>query len=431
MESAAQVTATTRSVGRPIVHSFWRDLWLKTALEGLILAAVYFVAWEMLERLLSPDLRASTIHALHIVRGLGAAFLLGTWSFLRIRRARLDSDIEMNANLALLERRVDERTHELREARAFTELLFDSLRERIIVIGPDGRIVKANRVAGEDLVGKMRSEVEAGESGRVWEVETITIPSQRGSESDYTLEVGRDVTEAKNLEAQVRHQEKMASLGILTAGFAHDLGNPLASLSAELEFLALEDDVDELRGSLGVLREHVGRMTRTLREMVDFARRRRDQMADVSIACAVTDSARLVRHDPRWKQVNLVVDVGADLSAVRMVEDHLVLVFINLMLNAADAMPQGGTMTISARQHGRDVEIDVEDTGQGMTKDVLARAKTPLFTTKGARGTGLGLAVCESIVRSASGHLDLSSTPNVGTRVTVRLPATKGDAIDA
>ncbi len=226
----------------------------------------------------------------------------------------------------------------------------------------------------------------------------------------------------------VLHQEKMASLGVLAAGIAHDLGNPLASLSAELELLEGEDDAARLQESLDVLRRHVARMDRTLREMVAFARRRRDAVTDVSIALAVADSARLVRHDRRWKKVRLDVDVPSDLPYVHMVEDHLVLVLVNLMLNAADAMPGGGTLSIVGRRAGGGVELRVRDTGSGMSPAVLRQALVPMFTTKAAgRGTGLGLAVSSGVVRSVGGTMRIDSTEGLGTEVIIELPGGSGD----
>jgi len=311
------------------VHALWRDLWLRIAIEGAGLLLVYFVAWDLAEGSFLASQAASHLRALHLVRGIGGALMLGTWSFLRIRSRRAASDAAAH---------------------------------------------------------------------------------------DYTV----------RLEALVRHQEKMAGLGMLTAGFAHDLGNPLASLSTELELLEGETDLAQVHDSLAVLGKHVARMSRTLREMVDFARRRRDEVADVSIAAAVSDSARLVHHDPRWRKVDLRIELPNDLPAVHMVEDHLVLVLVNLMLNAADAMPSGGVLNVTATcsARGDDVVLRIRDTGTGMTPEVLARAKAPLFTTKGAtRGTGLGLAVSDGIVRSVGGTLELTSAPGAGTEVAIRLPA--------
>jgi len=406
--------AASAAVPAP-VHAFWRDLWARTAIAGAALVVAYFVAWDLAEQTFLASEASPHLRAFHLVRGIGAALMLGTWSFLRIRSARLHSDAEAHEYTARLEERVRERTRELEEARAFTELLFDSLRERIDVVDHEGRVIKANRVAGDATLDA---------AGRVWELERIPVAGKDGGPG-FVIEVRRDVTQQKNLEAQVRHQEKMAGLGMLTAGFAHDLGNPLASLSTELELLEGESDLTQVRASLAVLRKQVARMSRTLREMVDFARRRRDEVADVSIAAAVSDSARLVQHDPRWRNVELRIEVPNDLPAVHMVEDHLVLVLVNLMLNAVDAMPNGGVLTVTAaRTQGTELELRVRDTGIGMAAGVLARAKSPLFTTKGAtQGTGLGLAVSDGIVRSVGGTLDISSTPGAGTEVVIRLPA--------
>jgi signal transduction histidine kinase len=405
---------------------FWRELWVRLAAQGLLIVGTVFVGYELLERALLKDASEDLLHGLHILRGTGTSFLLATWAFWNIRKARLESDAQIEIDMRLLEARVRERTRELEGARAFTELLFDSLRERIVVVDSAGSVVKANRVAessfGGPLAGKARASL-VDDGARVWEVETIALP---GEERPLVLEVGHDVTEHRNLEAQVRHQEKMASLGLLAAGFAHDLGNPLASLSTELELLEGEQSVEAFRESTDTLRKHVDRMSRTLREMVDFARRRRDEITDVHIASAVADSARLVRHDPRWKKVKLELDVPQELPPVRMVEDHLVLVLVNLMLNAADAMPDGGSLSITGRtREDGDVEVRLRDTGAGMNADTLARATTPLFTTKG-RGTGLGLSVCDRVIRSVGGTLELASEPGKGTVVTLVLPAERG-----
>lgn len=342
--------AETRAAA-PLRFGFWGRLWLRIAMQGALIVGGIFLGYEVLERTVLEGTPLRTLHVLHAARGMGTAFLLGTWSFLHIRRARLDSDRHMQEDVVTLEARVKERTRELEEARAVAVLL----------------------------------------------------------------------------EAQVRHQEKMAGLGVLAAGFAHDLGNPLASLSTELELLEGEGDAARFRESLDVLRRHVARMSRTLREMVDFARRRREEVADVSIASAVADSSRLVLHDPRWQRVKLVVDIPGDLAPVQMVEDHLVLVLVNLMINAADAMPDGGTLTVSGRRRGAFVDLAVRDTGHGMTPDVLAKVKAPLFTTKaGGRGTGLGLAVCDNVVQAIGGEMRISSAVGLGTEVTISLPAAVG-----
>lgn len=430
-----------RQLAPPLVpqsDGYWRDLWARTALLGALITGVYFLLWEVAER--GPWLAFVSEHVrvLHLVRGAGAACLLGSWTFLSVRQSRRACDALVEGHLASLERLVRARTNELTEASAFAELLLDSLPERIVVVDGNGTVVKANRVAerlaGKPLVG-VRYEHAFADDERVWEEEEIEIPSSpqavhaRGCEPRLVIELARDVTDQRNLEAQLRHQEKMASLGLLAAGFAHDIGNPLASLSSELELLEGEEDVARFRDSLSVLQKQVARMTRMLREMVDFARRRRPGETDVSVAAAVADSVRLVSHDPRWRRVRLVIDVPDDLPHLHMVEDHLVLVLVNLALNATDAMPRGGELVIEARSRGAFVELSVRDTGVGMTPDVLEKAMTPLFTTKPAgKGTGLGLSVSSRVVGSAGGTMSVTSIPGVGTTVTIRLPTQAADA---
>lgn len=230
----------------------------------------------------------------------------------------------------------------------------------------------------------------------------------------------RRIAESEQLQAYVRHQEKMAALGVLSAGIAHDIANPLASMSSELEMLEDEKDIERVRASVAELRRQTSRIERILREMTAFARRRGDEAVDVPLRTAVDDALRMVRHDPRARRVQIEVDVPATLPRVTAVEDHLVMVFVNLIINALDAMPDGGKLRIEGRAEPDGATIVVRDSGTGMTADVLARAREPLFTTKErGRGTGLGLSVSAGIVESAGGTLAIASEPGRGTDVTV------------
>lgn len=230
------------------------------------------------------------------------------------------------------------------------------------------------------------------------------------------------ITAGKQLEALLRYQEKLAALGVLAAGIAHDIANPLASMSSELEMIEGETDLARVRESVGVLRGQVRRIDRTLREMTDFARRRGDVAEAVPLHVAVDDALRMVRHDPRARKISFDVEIDRDLPEIQIVEDHLVMVLVNLLINAFDAMPGGGRLTIRSRRAAAQVRLSIADTGSGMTGEVRARALEPLFTTK-ERGTGLGLSVSDDVIRAAGGQLSIESSPGEGTTVTLCFPA--------
>lgn len=398
-----------------------RAAWMRTALLGVGILFVYFGGWELAERSVQR-LSLRDVHHLHIVRGVCAAILLGSWTFVQIRRAWIDTDRELDRRAAELERRVEARTAELVEARLFTEGLLDVLRERIVVVDESGAVVKTNRVAEGPHVGRGSVVSHTDAHGRLWEVERLPLPPFEGRRG-LVVEVGRDVTEERDLFAQLCQKEKMASLGLLAAGIAHDLASPLTAIATELELLVEEVAVPAVQSSFEVVRNHVRRMSGMLGEMVNFARRRGDEATCVSLHFAVADSVRLVRHDPRLRRVVVEIDVPRELPPVRMVEDHLVLVIVNVLFNAADAMPKGGEIVVRGRRVDRGVELTVTDTGIGMADDVLRNALSPLFTTKerGA-GTGLGLFVSNRVLRAVGGTLSLVSREGEGTQVTIFLP---------
>jgi signal transduction histidine kinase len=169
----------------------------------------------------------------------------------------------------------------------------------------------------------------------------------------------------------------------------------------------------------------VSRIDRTLREMTDFARRRAEDCVDATVQTVIEDALRMVRHDPRGRRTLFHTRVPAGLPRVRIVDDHLTMVLVNLLINALDAMPDGGTITISAHAVGDYVRLSVADTGTGMTEEVARRATEPLFTTKPGRGTGLGLSISADVVRQAGGALDIDSTPGLGTTVYLTCPAVR------
>lgn len=447
---------------RPFPSKAWVEAWVRTAVIGSLLLIGVFVGYEALERfVLMRYVGTTELFRLHVVRGVGASVLLGTWSVYNVWRARREYDEAYARAYTELERAVQDRTSELMRTQAFTERVFDGLRDRLVVIDGKGHVVKANKVAmeafeGEDPRGKACSQFGKAcdaacvariafntrkpvvgqtvrtdpKTGRVFCIDAYPVPDPSGG-PPLIIESAHDITESKSLEAQLRYQEKHAALGVLASGIAHDIGNPLASMSSELEMLERETDIGQVRESVGVLRGQVNRITRIVREMQDFARRRGEEVTSVSIPLAVEDALRMVRHDPRARKVRMEAVVAPSLPSLEMVEDHLVMVLVNLLINAFDAMPDGGNLRVGARREGSGVVIEVADSGIGMPEEVRRRALEPLFTTKGrGRGTGLGLSVSADVMRAMGGTIDITSAPGSGTTVRLFLPV-KGKAASA
>jgi len=264
-------------------------------------------------------------------------------------------------------------------------------------------------------------------TGEVLAVESHPLPLPGGRE--YVLLVERVITEQQKLQARLVHQEKMAAFGLLAAGVAHDLGNPLSSVEAQIQLLDDRSLPEEAAGVLATVRHELGRLRRLLRELVDFARRRRDEASLVSVQEVVGDALRLLKHDRRLERVRVTTEFDPDSPPISVVEDHLMQVVLNLMLNAVDAMPDGGALRVEVRPAGDRVVLRVHDDGIGMDHKVLERAFEPLFTTKSpGQGTGLGLSISRDILTACGGTIELHSAPGRGTSAVITLPAAALDA---
>ena len=223
-------------------------------------------------------------------------------------------------------------------------------------------------------------------------------------------------------QAREIQQEKMAAFGLLAAGIAHEVGNPLAALSSLIQMLQRRGPDPYTAEKLDLAARQLGRIARTLRELVDFSRPGSSATARIRAAEVVEEALGIAKYYQRTKQRAISTDVPDDLPPVRAVRDHLTQVVLNLVLNAIDATETGGRIHIEARAAGPWLELAVEDDGRGIAEADVARLFQPFFTTK-PHGTGLGLFVCRQIVEEIGGRLSCRSGPGRGARFTVRVPA--------
>jgi len=226
-------------------------------------------------------------------------------------------------------------------------------------------------------------------------------------------------------------QDKMASLGTLAAGIVHEIGNPIAAISGLVETLrdTGEDTTasEQAHSRLVMIQEQVSRLSSIARDVSDFAVPQGGHRELLDLNGLVRNTHRFMRYDRRLRTIDLDLELDASLPAIFGVSDQLIQLFMNLMINAADAMEgqsEGEPKIIVTTRKGTGVVLLVlEDNGHGMDEATRKMALDPFFTTKGAgKGTGLGLPLCFSVVSEHGGTLEIESEIDWGTRITVKLP---------
>ena len=249
----------------------------------------------------------------------------------------------------------------------------------------------------------------------------------------YTAEledrVEREVATAKKLEQQVLHSEKLAALGRLAAGVAHEIGNPLTSISTFAQLLR-EMTTDEFaQSSLDTINSHIQRITEIVRQMSTFARPDTTTMKLAQVNDILRSSLDLMRLDKRMKStLEITVDLAPDMPRTMIDEGQIAQVFINIILNALDAMPDGGKLSVTSR-HGMNEQgldtifVDFHDSGTGIPPADLEKIFDPFYTTKEVgKGTGLGLSVSYNIVKRFKGDIKVASSLGTGATFTIILP---------
>jgi nitrogen-specific signal transduction histidine kinase/CheY-like chemotaxis protein len=251
--------------------------------------------------------------------------------------------------------------------------------------------------------------------------------------------IGRDVTEQTRERAQLMTSDRMASVGILASGVAHEINNPLAAVLANLDIAAAEVDKLVRQGAAGTelqeeikdAREAAERVRQVARDLKIFSRAEDDNLEPIDLNRVLESSLRMAWTEIRHR-ARLVRNYG-DVPPVMGNESRLGQAFLNLIVNAAQAIQEGAAesneIRVTLARDGADhVLVEIADTGAGIPPEVVKKLFTPFFTTKAVGiGTGLGLSICRRIITAAGGEISVDSRLGVGTTFRVRLPAAQGD----
>jgi PAS domain S-box-containing protein len=290
---------------------------------------------------------------------------------------------------------------------------------------------EANRALQSTLGGEERQfELRTiCTDGRVRCMEAHTSPLWHDGAITGVMVFMSDITERKLSQERAARSDKLRALGELAAGVAHNLNNSLTVIQGRAQLLLMRSTADEgNKKSLEVITQAVGDCSQTLRRLLDFSRRDATRVSmPVDLSDLITSSVEIAR--PKWQAeaahragtVEVRIDAPRPVMALGD-SSELREVVLNLIFNAVDAMPQGGLIDVGARVDGQTARFWVADTGSGMKPDVISRIFEPFYSTKGERGTGLGLSASHGIIENHGGDINVTSEPGKGTRFEVVLP---------
>ena len=361
---------------------------------------------------------------------------------------------------ARLYSQLQEKANEIESVRQFNANVVESLTDALVVVDLQDRVLLWNRqaetlagVTRRDAIGRpistlferafydtvvaARRDTPAGttlfrvqlspaaDSRRELLVNLAIAPLGRADQehAGWILVIA-DVTDRATLEEQLRLSEKMAAIGLLAAGVAHEVNTPLTGISSFTQMLLDRSDPgDPKKELLEKIERQTFRAAKIVNNLLNLARPSSGEARPIEVNTIISDVLSLLEHQLKMSKVQVRRDLTDASVVVRGTEYKLQQVFLNLFLNARDAMPNGGWLSVTTRAKGQEVIVEVADTGVGIPSEHLARIYDPFFTTKAeGRGTGLGLSVTYGIVQEHGGMLSCESAHGEGTKFRLVLP---------
>ena len=342
----------------------------------------------------------------------------------------------------------------LSRVQAFSDNLVENMPMGLVAMDRESRIIAFNQTAefvlrktAGEVIGQMAEDVlpEACRDllrtlevekqiiakeidcsltdGRTIPLEVIATVLEEEDGARGVVVLFRDITEIKQLKKEIAQSQRLASLGSLAAGVAHEIRNPLSSIKGFATYFKerYRDNPDDSQ-TADIMVQEVDRLNRVIGQLLDYARPMTMNRRETAIQTVIQHALRMIESQAREKGVVIQTELQADVAAVLIDPDRIKQVFLNLYLNAIGAMEGGGILSVALlSMTDRRIRIEVRDTGVGIDPKDLDRIFDPYFTTKSS-GTGLGLAIVQKIIEAHRGEIQVASTPGLGTTVSVILP---------
>lgn len=365
---------------------------------------------------------------------------------------------ENQSDLLLIIRDFTEQEHLLDRIRKGIEdwqSTFDAVQDMMILTDLDGILIRCNRVTLEyfqsdflDLIGmdirkvffgkadvsldmtRLKGEIQFPRLKGWFAISSYPVPDS-GNAQKYIYSI-KDKTLSKEIEEKVAASQRLTDLGILAAGVTHDIKSPLQVITGRVESLLSQISSDypvekeNLVYNLENIKRNAWRIETVMNSLLNYAHHSEDQLSFYNINELVKESLILIEHQLNtWANITVETDLSPNTPMVKCEQNKLSQVLVNLLMNARDAMPSGGSIIIRTRgdEHTQQVILQVVDTGSGIPFEIQDKIFDPFFTTKPiGQGTGLGLSNVKKIVKSCGGNIEVNSVPGSGTSFTILFP---------
>lgn len=412
---------------------------------SLIILGIIYGSFEIIEQTLFTESSPAIMRWYYFSRGVLVALLLMVWAAWTVYNYREYYEDQLEAT-------------KLR----YSDIIEHSA-DAIISLNNDRIITSWNRGAEEmlgwerdEIIGKPithiipdelieQQELECIEFGmkykghvRNYETERLTKKGEKKlvnltesyirDEDDEIVgrsQILRDLTDIKMREEQIQQSERLATVGHMAAGVAHEVGNPLTAISSLVQVCQRKTDDEFLQGQLAKVREHIQRINKIVRDLVDFSRPSSMESEHVQLNEIINSAVGLLQHDARCRDVKFELNLAPDLPTISCVPDQIHQVMVNLLLNAVDAMKEvtRPRIIITTFREGDHIKLKVSDIGKGIKEEDQSRIFEPFFTTKEVgSGTGLGLSVSHGIINKLGGSIWVESTYGEGATFIIELP---------
>lgn len=322
---------------------------------------------------------------------------------------------------------------------------------RGIITSVNDKLCEISKYSREEIIGKDHSILNSGHhsklffkdlwktigEGKVWKgeirnkakdgtyywVDTTIVPflNENGKPYQYVA-IRNDITERKKTEDVLHRQDKLAAVGQLAAGVAHEIRNPLTSMKGYAEFLTLDEQDPERLEFINIILDEIERVNTIVEDFMVLAKPKMVELEEKNVVPVIKNVVSLLEFEARKKHVKLSLDCPNEIIQIECDENRLKQVFLNFIKNGIEAMPNGGELYVKTMIHDNNVQISIQDTGVGIPKEKLKQLGEPFYTTK-KNGNGLGLMVSFKIIENHHGKVFVESEPNKGTTFNILLPA--------